>query len=243
VARRVAGDLASDGAEAVVLVGSHAHGDAGPNSDLDLLAVGDESYLPKLEHREGMLVSVSMQPFAVHRESFGQPELVCTAVPGWRDAVILHDPEGLAASLVGEARAWTWEAVERRCDDWVAEEVPGFAEEIHKLISALEKGSWQVAAVQRSLLAVRLAPILAVHYRILYGSENLLWDLVSEVMGEKWYTAQSSALGLSSETFMETVSAALLMYAIVAAEVEPLMDVRQSEVVSRACQLAQSASL
>lgn len=90
----------SSGAEAVVLVGSYARGDANPNSDLDLLAVGPESYPPRLDVREGSLVSVSMQPFQTHRKSFTQPELVCAAVPGWREAVALADPKGLAASLV-----------------------------------------------------------------------------------------------------------------------------------------------
>ena len=107
VARDAARDLAREGAEAVVLVGSHARGDAGPGSDLDLLAVGQESYLPRLDLRGGLLVSVSMQPPAAHRESFESPELVCEAVPGWRDALVLHDPEGLAASLVAEARSGT----------------------------------------------------------------------------------------------------------------------------------------
>ena len=90
-----------------MLVGSYTRRDAGPESDLDVLAVGDKSYLPRLDLREGLLVSVSMQPFATHRESFELPELVCEAVPGWRDAIVLYDPKGLAASLVREAKEWT----------------------------------------------------------------------------------------------------------------------------------------
>ena len=100
VARQTSDELAGGGANAVVLVGTHARGDAASGSDLDVLAVGDESYSWRLDRRGGFLVSVSMQPFATHRESFRQPELVCASVPGWRAAVILHDPEGLAASLV-----------------------------------------------------------------------------------------------------------------------------------------------
>ena len=90
-----------------MLVGSYARGDAGPESDLDVLAGGDEAYLPRLDLREGLLVSVSVEPFAAHRESFELSELVCEAVPGWRDAIVLYDPKGLAASLVREAKEWT----------------------------------------------------------------------------------------------------------------------------------------
>lgn len=244
VARRVAEELTTSGAEAVVLVGSHARGEAGADSDLDLLAVGDESYLPRLEVREGVLVSVSVQPFAVHRKSFGQPELVCTAVPGWRYALALYNPEGLAADLIRQARGWTWEPLERECDAWVAEEVTARAEEVHKLVAAREKGNRSAAAVQRSLLAIHLAPVLAVHHRILYGSDNHLWDLVAEAMGERWSRAQATALGINDESFGEGCVATLELYRLAADKVAHLLDGRQRAVVERALALvAQSASL
>ncbi|CAN5691900.1 hypothetical protein BH24ACT22_BH24ACT22_11360 [soil metagenome] len=68
IAHRVVRELMEDGARAVVLVGSYARGRAGPDSDLDLLAVGAESYLPRLGLLDGLIVSVSMQPFEVHRK-------------------------------------------------------------------------------------------------------------------------------------------------------------------------------
>ncbi|MGB3634463.1 MAG: nucleotidyltransferase domain-containing protein [Rubrobacteraceae bacterium] len=106
-ASHVAGELADAGAIAVVVVGSFARGEAGPDSDLDLLVIGAESYLPQLSLRDGLILSVSSQPFEIHRESFGQPELMCNAVSGWREALVLHDPEGLAARLIREANDWS----------------------------------------------------------------------------------------------------------------------------------------
>jgi hypothetical protein len=152
-------------------------------------------------------------------------------VPGWRGAVILHDPDGLAASLVREAREWDWGPLERRCDAWVAEQVTGYAEEVLKLVAALRRGNASTAAVQRSLLAVRLAPVLAVHKRILYGSENRLWDLVSDAMGEEWRREQAAALGQGDETFEETCTAALRLYELASVEVAPLLDGMQRGVV------------
>jgi hypothetical protein len=126
----------------------------------------------------------------------------------------MHDADGLATSLIEEVRAWTWGPLERRCDGWVAEEVSGYAEEVHKLAAALRNGNRPLAAVQRSLLAVHLAPVVAVHRRILYGSENQLWDLVSGAMGEGRHELQSAALGLGGEGFERTCAAALGLYGL-----------------------------
>jgi hypothetical protein len=176
VAWQAAAELAGNRAEAVVLVGSHARGDAGPESDIDVLAVGPRRSSRRLERRGGLLVSMSPRQPDVYRREMADPASVCTAVPGWREAVVLHDPEG-------KAGAWTWYQLERRCVGWVAEEITALAEEFHKLVAALRVGHRTAVAVQHSVLALRPAQILAVHRRILYGSENRLWDLVAEAMG------------------------------------------------------------
>ncbi len=191
------------------MVGSYARDEAGPDSDLDLLTVGSESYLPRLSLHEDLVVSVSMQPFEIHRQSFGQPGLICTAVPGWREAIVLYDPKRLATDLIQEAREWVWDPHEHRCNRWVAESITGYAEEVFKLVAALGNGRYSTAAAQRSLLAVHLSPVLAVHHRLLYGSENRLWELVSEAVGEEWHQEQYAALGLGGETLERGCAAAL----------------------------------
>jgi hypothetical protein len=82
-----------------------------------------------------------------------------------------------------------------RCDGWVAGETTALTEEVHKLVAALRAGQRTTAAVQRSVLTLRPAQVLAVHRRILYGSENRLWDLVAEAMGEDgaWRSPPPSA--------------------------------------------------
>ena len=223
-----------EGAEATVLVGSQARGDAGPDSDVDVLAVRPRTFSFKLERRGGLLVSVSSRPPEAYRREMADPGSVGTAVPGWRGAVVLHDPGGIAGALIEEAVAWTWGPLERRCDGWVAEEITALAEEAHKLAGALRTGHHMEAAVQRSVLALRPAQILAVHRRILYGSENGLWDLVADAMGKEWRLTQSAALGLDGEPFRKTCRAALRLYGLVAEETRPLLDERQRRVVRHA---------
>ncbi|MDP8901718.1 MAG: nucleotidyltransferase domain-containing protein [Actinomycetota bacterium] len=230
----MADGLVGEGAEAAVLVGSHARGDAGPNSDVDVLAVGPQAFSFRLEHRGGLLVSVSSRPPEAYRREMADPGCVGTAVPGWREAVVLHDPNGTAGALIEEAEAWTWGPLERRCDGWVAEEITSLAEEVHKLVAATRTGDRVRAAVQRSVLALRPSQVLAVHRRILYGSENRLWDLVAEAMGEGWHQAQFAALGLNGEPFEETCRAALGVYGLAADEAQSLLDERQRRVVRHA---------
>jgi len=225
------------GAKAAVLVGSHARGDAGPDSDVDVLAVGPRTFSFRLERRGGLLVSISSRPSEAYRREMADPGSVCTAVPGWREAVVLYDPEGIAGALVEEAEAWNWGPLERRCNGWVAEEITSLAEEVHKLVAAIRDGHLAVAAVQRSVLTLRPAQVLGVHRRILFGSENRLWDLVADAMGEGWRRTQSTAFGLDGEPFEQTCRAALMLYGLAADETRPLLDERQRRVVRHAREL------
>jgi hypothetical protein len=67
VALQVTEGLVVAGARATVLVGSYATGHAGPESDLDILAVGPESYSWRLHRRSGLLVSTSSKTFEGYR--------------------------------------------------------------------------------------------------------------------------------------------------------------------------------
>jgi predicted nucleotidyltransferase len=227
----------ASGARAVTLHGSHARGDAHAHSDIDIVAIGGGPEY-ELSHRRGRLVSVSWYTRAKMTRIFGDPALVGSAIPGWREAVILADPDGIAASLKRRAERWSWDRIGATCDRWVADEFTGWAEEVHKLAAMLDRNERLGASVQRAVLAIRLAPILAVHRRIFYGSENRLWDLVSEAMGEPWASTQRAALSLDGESHEDSARAALRLYARAAEEIRPLLSPQQREVVDHALKLA-----
>lgn len=236
VARIEARLLIDDGAEAVVLTGSHARGDAHAESDLDVRGVGEES--PKnLKRHEEFLVSTSvMTPDAVE-QTFVDPEEIGQFVPGWRDAVILIDPKKLAAGFQARAVAWKWDQLESS-DSWLADEITSQAEEIHTLIGNIDQGQTTGAAAIRSQLVQGLAKLLSVHRQILYGSENDLWDLVADAMGPRYADLQATALGLRGAALDESSRATFGLFVIAVDELWALLDDRQRGVVGHARELS-----
>ena len=237
VVREAAAALVAQGAEAVVLVGSEARGDAHARSDIDLYAIGaGPAY--RLEVRSERLVSVSWRTLDAIRASLAAPEEVCQAVPAWAGSVILHDPNGTAAVIQGEARAFDWANIADACDACVPESLCGFAEEALKLRAALDRSDEWTALVQRDVLALGLASLVAVHRRLLFGTENVLWAQVAEALGPRWRAAQSSAFAQHGESVASSCAAALGLFALAAAEVDALLNERQRAVIRLALESA-----
>lgn len=232
--------LQRQGALAVVLTGSFARGNAYAESDIDLIALGDGPNY-RLSSDSGQLVSVSWrQPLDV-LASFDDPRQAGYAVPGWRGAVALIDQTRAAQTLIEAAREWTWDRIgDERCNTWVAEELCGYAEEVHKLAGALQRGLPTMAAIQRNILAMRMASIMAVQLRLLYDSENELWDLVAAELGESWRKDQATALGLEDAAFEESCHAALRLFALACRKAWEQFDERQRAVVEHALALIES---
>jgi len=226
--------LVAEGAEAVVLTGSHARSAAGPDSDIDVTAIGDGRGLARMEVLGGELFSIAWRTISGEREAMNDPARAGAAVPAWRTVRLLHDPDGSAAALQREAVAWDWSGIDAACDMWVAEHITGFAEEVHKLVAARKRGDRLGMAVQRTILALRLGPIMAVAERILYESENVLWHLLDERLGDPWRSTQAAALGLDGQSADASAAAALELYRLAATEASPFLDDRQGAVVRRA---------
>ena len=230
--------LVAEGSRAVVLTGSHARSAAGPHSDVDVTAIVDRTPPEdRMEVLGGELFSIAWHTVDEERAAMRNPARAGAAVPAWRAVQVLHDPDGIAAGLQREAREWRWDDIGDACDAWVAEQVTGFAEEVHKLVGARARGDGLSTAIQRSILALRLGPIMAVAERLLYESENVLWHLLDERFGDPWRSTQAAALGLGGRSTETAADAALELYRLAAARVDPLLDERQRAVVERALRL------
>jgi hypothetical protein len=236
LASTVARELAGQGAQAVVLTGSQLRNDVHPHSDVDIYAIGDgPAYC--LEVREGHLVSISWRTVAAIEEEFRSPRLAPATVSGWRGAKILHDPNQIAAGIIARATEWTWDHIgQSRLDEWVTEELTGYTEEVVKMVNLLEQERPEAAAIQRSVLALRIPVIMAVHLRLLYTSENDLWTLVAARMGKEWQRTQEMAQGLAGELFHAQCEAAARLFLLAREQVWPLCDDRQKRVLNLAHQ-------
>lgn len=78
---------------------------------------------------------------------------------------------------------------------------------------------------------------MAVHHRLLYGSENGMWAQVAGHMVQPWSSIQSQALAEHSEPLTVSASAALRLYELAAQACWSLFDPRERRVVAHALTL------
>ena len=168
-ARDMARRFEVQGARAVVLVGSYAHGRRHYVSDIDLHVIGKRGD-HVWERYGGYLISISRGTAADARRGMRDPFAVGKEIPGWRHVVILFDPLGIARKLRGEAMRWRWGLIRSRANREVASDITHVAENVQKLLGLLSIGQAMAAAVQRSVIAIRVPGILAVYHRILWNA-------------------------------------------------------------------------
>jgi hypothetical protein len=154
--RRRSASGSSGGAQATLLTGSHARGRARPDSDIDLLAVGDGPSV-WMEVLDGRLVAVYWCTAEETRRRMLTPEEASLAVRAWRDGVLIADPTRVGEEVQREAREWTWDRIEREADAWGREQLIAQAEYLPKLSGALAAGRLLDAAALRGQLSVKLA--------------------------------------------------------------------------------------
>jgi Nucleotidyltransferase domain len=225
------------GRSAVLLVGSWARGDAHEGSDVDLWVIGPREGEVVLE-RSGRHISVHYATMRSERRRMRAPAHIGGVVPGWRTAKVLRDPNGAAARLRSEARRFRWRSVRGACDAYISRQLVGWSEEVMKLLRALETGESETAAVQRNLLANRMAFLRSVEFEYLWGTENGLWERVALRAGPLYRSVQRTALGTSGEGWRRSCEAALRLYSLTArANLKVLKGARRRVVVA-ACRRA-----
>ncbi len=237
MASRLAEELDPRGQAAVLLAGSWARGDAHEASDVDLWVVGRKGPERILE-RDGHMVCVKFSTVAEERRELRTPFRLDGAVPGWRNAKVLRDPRGIAAPLKNEARGFRWAPVRRARDAYIADMLAGLAEEVAKLLRALETREQETASVQRNLLANRMAFLRMLAFERLWETENGMWEEAGKRSGPEFQAAQRAALGTDGSGWRKSCEGALRLYALTAKESLGLLHGDRRRVVLAACRRA-----
>jgi hypothetical protein len=232
IAERLAADLAP-GTLGIGLFGSVAKGTDHPHSDIDLILATDTGAGTEVRQVEGRMVTLTRKTPADLEGAFERPWEAPTAVAAWREARLLHDPDGVMARLQARSHAWTWAAIDG-VDAWAAGELVGLAEEVHKVHGMLAAGRVRAAAANRAILALQLAFPLAAAHRLTCGSENEIWDAVAAAEGPDWAAAWDTAAGVTPADHESGCRAALALYRIAADRLAHHLDAGDRAIVDTA---------
>jgi hypothetical protein len=186
----------------IILGGSHARGDAGPYSDVDiaLFVKADTQPPPKqLFYRDGYLVSIASKSIAGIREDLSRPNRAIFVVPGLRGARILLDKDGSVGNLFRDIDGFIWEPLQSAADRYASYTMMTLAEQVHKILSETPRGNELALAYATAKLLSGLTEAVAVQRGVLVKSDNTYYGQVEAVAGPEWTKYHRIAAGVDAE--------------------------------------------
>jgi len=211
-------------AKALVVLGSHTRGEAGPFSDVDLFRifpVGDPHSGQNTTYLiDDHLVVVSDVDLNRVEQWFTHPHLAVLTIGGLREGVALIDRENTFAAIKARALDFTWDAeFQQRGDRWAAEQLVDCIEEVHKALNGLRRGDEGKLLAARHSLSWTLLRIVHVHRGILPRSDRDVFDAAIRLVGEEspWTIALRGAFGIGQRSSLaEQLTAGLQLYVLTA---------------------------
>ncbi len=216
------------GVLAIALMGSHARGNAGPFSDVDIVRFTDEAS-SKLSGSGshllgGHLVVVSNASPAEVAKWFSRPEVAVGVIAGVRQAQVLLDRDAYFASIQARAHDFTWTVeMQERANRWASEQLVGWVEEAHKALAGVQSGDVGRLLNGRHGLSWGLSHVMQVQRGVLLSGDNGFYDEVAQAIGaqSEWVQLRRMAFGIEGEdgvvpTLREQVLAGLRLYVMTA---------------------------
>ena len=235
---------------AVGMVGSYARGQADKYSDVDLDIY--VSHLPDnpydrytLRYWDNKLVSLKYALLEDERLGLSNPRRAIWVAPGLQGMRILLDKDGSLAVLQNVAQHFDFSLLQREADEYVAEQIMGNAEEVHKILNGLARSHESTVLYATWGLVKNMLEAVAVQRGILIVSENRYFDLIQESVGRdtKWTRAFRTAWGLGphASQYQSRGAAELTLYRLSAAMFDGLIPEAYREVVSHTLLLIKEA--
>lgn len=217
--QRLVQELVDDNTLAIGLTGSHARGDANAHSDVDLWHFvrempDDPRAAYMLSMVEGWLVSISVRKLADEAALMRAPLTAIAVVPGFRQMRILHDPQNALVQVIDAAHCFDWSSLSAAAAEQASYELCGNAEEVGKLLAALEQGDDEMALFWLHAMIFGLLRATSLGLGLPVETENAQVQQLQEAVGvdSEWSKALRAALGIPPAAAAERVRAGLRLY-------------------------------
>jgi hypothetical protein len=226
--QRLAHRFDAPAVQAIVLMGSHARGEAGPYSDIDLVRFVEEGAgdLPGSGSHliDDTLVTISnVEPGKVE-SWFTDPREATKTITGLRQARALIDRGDYFAAIQARAHAFVWTPeLQAKAAEQVSQDMVGWIEEAHKGLEGLRRQ--QPGRLLNGLfgLTYGLSQVMQLHLAVLLSGDNGFYDEVATAVGADtlWVHLRAVAFGVAEvhgrpPSLRERVVAGLGLYATTA---------------------------
>ena len=234
----------------VGIVGSYARGQESKYSDVDFdifVSKMPENEYDRytLRYWDGKLVSLKYTLLEDELAALENPRQAIWAVPGLRGMKIVLDKGGFVRELPKMAQKFDWSLLQPAADEFAGEMIMGNAEEVHKILSGLDRKHESTVLYATWGLVKGMLEAVAVQRGIMIVSENRYFDLIQESVGmdTKWVSAFRTAWGLNSTSsqYQSRGAAALTLYRLTAAMFDGFIPEKHRDVVKNTLRLIKEA--
>ena len=234
----------------VGIVGSYARGQESKYSDVDFdifVSKMPENEYDRytLRYWDGKLVSLKYTLLEDELAALENPRQAIWAVPGLRGMKIVLDKGGFVRELQKMAQKFDWSLLQPAADEFAGEMIMGNAEEVHKILSGLDRKHESTVLYATWGLVKGMLEAVAVQRGIMIVSENRYFDLIQESVGmdTKWVSAFRTAWGLNSTSsqYQSRGAAALTLYRLTAAMFDGFIPEKHRDVVKNTLRLIKEA--
>jgi predicted nucleotidyltransferase len=248
VLRMFVTELDGPGIIGIILGGSHARGDAGSYSDVDIALFVKANVQPppkQFFYRHGYLVSIASKTIAGIQEEMSRPNRAIFVVPGLRGARILLDKDGSVGNLLRDIDAFVWEPLQSAADRYASYTIMALAEQVHKVLSETPRGNELALAYATAKLLSGLTEAVAVQRGVLVKSDNTYYGQVEAVAGPEWAKHHRIVAGVDVEVgsampIRARALAAVRLYRETLRLLRPAMEPAHLAVAERAVQIAEA---
>ncbi|MDP7146017.1 MAG: nucleotidyltransferase domain-containing protein [Pseudomonadales bacterium] len=230
-----------DGIASIVLMGSHARGDFGLYSDIDIVRFWQE--MPE-EHElvtyliDSHFVVVSNVSTNQVEDWFLSPEMATEFIKGVMQSKVLWDRDGYFAAIKKRADCFVWDdGMQARADALVSSMVVGWIEEVQKALQGLRGNDPGRLLNGKHGLTWGLLKVMRIHKGLLLTGDNGAYPEMLACMGEdsEWSSLCRNAFGVEGETSLYAeIEAGLKLYALTAELLSGRLNTKDKELIDEA---------